>query len=717
MEWVEPNIGGVSHLLVPTRPTTQLPNRPLRVYPMRKDAQDDQVRAFPLSVISHRLGELFAIMPATRAPEGEWDAPQSHDREQARPYRYSTLLDESGVAVDFATGERAGVFRFRFPQRGAERLVLFATRQEGELRAEGERAVFGVERFEGMAAHVYGEFSVPVKWEDGPAGKKGQARALVRAAGAGEEIEFRYAVSYIDAAQARENLRELEGRSLEQVAEDARRVWNEALGKITVRGGTERDRRVFYTALYRCRERMVDITEGERYFSAYDKAVHVADRPFYVDNWIWDSYQTHEPLNLLLEPKRSADQIASYVRMYGQSGWMPSFAVLWGDYAAMNGNHAAAWIADAWAKGVRDFDLEKAYEGLRKNSLEATLLPWRNGPRTELDEFHDRNGYLPSLRIDEKETKPGVVRHQGRQAVAVTLENAYGDWCIAQIARRLGRKDDEELFLRRAGFYKNVFHVGKGFMWPRDESGAWIEPLDPRLGRGQSGGVDFCENNAYIYNWSVRHDWPGLFELMGGRARAEERLDEIFRTGPPNFRFRFFNQYPDATGLVGMFVMGNEPGFPIPYLYNLTGSPWKAQKRLRSLLDTWFTDTQLGMPGDEDGGGLSSWVVFTMLGIYPISPGTPIYMIGSPVFEQARLRLENGSTVEIVARGASRENKYVRAVTINGRPSTRLWFRHAEIARGGKIELEMGAEPNRALGAKAEDLPPLGMGLDPATLE
>ncbi|HJT72900.1 MAG TPA: glycoside hydrolase family 92 protein, partial [Chitinophaga sp.] len=460
-------------------------------------------------------------------------------------------------------------------------------------------------------------------------------------------------------------------------------------------------------------ERMVDINEHGQYYSAYDHQVHTAKEPFYVDNWLWDTYIALEPLQTLLNPGMEANKIRSYITMYEQSGWMPSFAVAHGDMPCMTGNHAAAWMADAWFKGVRNFDLPKAYEGLKKNSLEATLLPWRNGPATSLDSFYTAKGYMPALTLGEKETVEQVHDFERRQSVAVTLENSYDDWCIAQLAVAAGKAQDTSLFLERATNYRNVFRADKGFMWPKDADGNWIEPFDPKFSGGQGGRDYFTENNAYTYNWDVKHDLHGLFELMGGRKKAEEKLDQLFREDLGRSKYQLWYTFPDATGLVGQFVMGNEPSFHIPYLYNYLGAPWKTQKRIRMLLDTWYTDNLFGIPGDEDGGGMTAFVVFSMMGFSPVTPGIPVYNIGSPVFEQVTIRLSDGKVFTIDAPGSSAANKYIQSATLNGQPLQVPWFTHQALLKGGTLKLVMGETPNKQWGSGEQATPPSALSYKP----
>lgn len=701
VEHVDPTIGGVALMLVPTRPLVHLPNSMVRVYPVRNDQLDQKISSFPLSIVSHRHGELFSLMP------GESDGPQFWDQETTTPYYYSTFFPDRGIRTGFTATERGGYYRFTFP--AAKATLHFKNILPGAFKVEGPSAISGEERFQGMKAFIYGEFSQAVETSVTP----GDMMKLKVTAGT-NTLEFRYGLSFISVDQAKKNLtKEIPEWNFDAVKDAGKDRWNKMLGQIDIQGGTEAQKRVFYTSLYRSYERMVNITEDGQYYSAYDHKVHKNERPFYIDNWIWDTFRALQPLHMILNPEMQADQLQSYVRMYEQSGWMPSFSILWGDNPCMNGNHAAAWFADAWFKGVRGFDLPKAYEGLRKNSLEATLLPWRNGPKCALDDFYHKNGYFPSLAEGEKETEPLVHPFENRQAVAVTLGNAYDDWCIAQLAKALKKADDTKLFLDRAAFYKNVYNAEKGFVWPKDKDGNWIKDFDPEWSGGQGGRAYFAENNAYTYNWDVLHDFHGLIGLLGGPKAAEDKLDELFTKQISRSKFEFWAKFPDSTALVGQFVMANEPSFSTPYLYNHAGAPWKSQKILRTLLETFFPDNVHGIPGDEDGGGMTSWVVFTSMGFYPVTPGVPVYTLGSPVFDGVSIRLGNGKTFRLSASDNSRENKYIQSVKLNGKALDRLWFTHGELVNGGHLELEMGPAPNRTLGTN--NPPPSGLKLDPAS--
>jgi predicted alpha-1,2-mannosidase len=702
VEYVDPTIGNVSILLEPTRPTVYLPNSMVRMYPMRADAMDDRIKSFPLTINSHRMDELFSIMPGDGGPA-------AYDQEKTTPYYYSTRFDESLIQTEFTPTERCGYFRFSFPDGKA--LVTVSNRMTGTLETLGGDAISGEERFSNMKAFVYGEFSVPVTVKLENVGDRN--RVIVSRENA-KTLEFRYGISFISVEQAKRNLRrEIPAWGFENVKAAAKARWNQVLGQVAVEGGTEAQKKVFYTALYRCYERMINITEEGRYYSGFDHKVHEDGRPFYVDNWLWDTYRALEPLQTLLNPEMEADKIQSYVRMYKQAGIMPTFAIVTGLYACMNGNHSAPWFADAWFKGVRNFDLPVAYEGIRKRSLEGTLLPWRLGPKGPLDEFYATHGYMPALRPGEKETDPQVHPFEKRQPVPVTLENSFDDWSIAQLARILNKPEDEALFLQRATNYKNVFRADKALMWPKDAEGHWIEPMDPKFGGGMGGRDYYDENNGYTYTWDVPQDIDGLVQLMGGIAKATANLDQLFREPLDHSKYEFQAKFPDSTSMVGQFSMGNEPSLAIPYLYDRLGAPWKAQKRVRMLLESFFTDTLQGVPGDEDGGGMSAFVVFSMMGFYPVTPGIPTYDIGSPVFEKTTIHLHNGKDFIIIAHHASKENKYVQSIRLNGRPVERVWFRHADIANGGTLELTMSDTPNTLLGIAASSFPPASIKVHP----
>jgi len=358
-----------------------------------------------------------------------------------------------------------------------------------------------------------------------------------------------------------------------------------------------------------------------------------------------------------------------------------------------------------------------AYEGLRKRSLEQTMLPWRLGPKTVLDDFYSAHGYMPALRPGEKETVAEVHPFEKRQPVPVTLENSTDDWCIAQLADVLQKPEDRALFLKRAANYRNLYRADKSLMWPKDDQGNWIEPMDAKFGGGLGGREYYDENNGWTYTWDVAHDYDGLFTLMGGKAKAEANLDQLFREPLGRSRYEFQAKFPDSTSMIGEFSMANEPSLNIPYIYDRLGAPWKTQKRIRTILDAYFRDDLQGIPGDEDGGGLSAFVVFSMMGIYPVMAGVPVYDVASPVFTKVTIHLKNGKEFVVAAPASSRDNKYVQSVRWNGKALDRLWIEHKDVMSGGTLELTMGDAPNTSLGAQEKSLPPSSMSMDPSRFE
>jgi predicted alpha-1,2-mannosidase len=349
---------------------------------------------------------------------------------------------------------------------------------------------------------------------------------------------------------------------------------------------------------------------------------------------------------------------------------------------------------------------------LRKNAIEATMLPWRNGPMCSLDTFYLEKGYYPALNPGEKETVQLVHQFEKRQAVAVTLGNSYDDWCLAQLAKALNKTDDYEYFIKRAHNSYNLFNHETGFFAPRTADGNWVKDFDPKISGGMGNRDYYDENNGWTYLWDVQHDIAGLIDVLGGRGKFIGRLDQLFTEGLGMSKYAYLAQFPDATGQVGQFVMGNEPGLHVPYLYNYAGAPWKTQKRVRMLLDTWFTNSPFGIPGDEDGGGLSGFVVFSSMGIYPVTPGIPAFNITSPVFTNVSIKLHNNKTFRIIARGSNRQNKYIQSAMLNGEVWNKPWIRWDDIKDGGELVLDMGSRPDYEWGSAPEDVPPSGQGME-----
>lgn len=711
---IDPTIGNVSRFLVPTYPTFHQPNQMLRMVPQKKDYISDEVEAFPLQLAGHRNKGLFQMKVWTGPLSGNGREEKmyiDHDLEINHPWHYSTYLIEKDIRVSFTPGKKSAIYRIDFPEGKQKHLLIMGSdalkgrsENEGEFMLQDQiryttRGLNSVTRV--MDVFVYGRLTDP----------EGHPVSGTRLKGLGKQVSvdlpleappallIKYAVSYISHEQARYNFdKELAEMNFGELMAEAKQAWEERIGQIRVEGGTTAQKRTFYTSLYRNYERMVDINEHGRYYSGYDGRVHESDRPFYVDDWIWDTYLAAHPLRTILDPEMENDMLNAYVLMYEQSGWMPTFPQVHGNHMCMNAYHSSAIFIDAYRKGIREYDVEKAYEGVRKNLMEGTFIPWRQGtPRRPIDDFYHEKGYFPSLRPGEEETEPQMDGFEKRQPVAVTLGISYDFWALSELAGELEKNEEQAQFAAKATDYRNLWHPGHRLFMPRDDEGEWIE-IDPKSDGGPGYREYYDENNGWTYAWDVKHDIDGLTGLLGGKQAAEDRLDQLFRE-PLGMRKReFYVHGANSTGMVGQFSMGNEPSFHIPYLFNYFGAPWKTQQKTRFLLDVWFKDNIFGVPGDEDGGGMTAFVVLSAMGFYQVTPGIPVYTLTSPLFEKVSINLPNGKVFTVVAKGASRTNKYIHQARLNGEALTTPFITHEQIMSGATLELVLSELPDKEWG-------------------
>ena len=703
--YVNPYMGNISHLLVPTYPTVHLPFGMLRIYPNRPDFTSDQITGLPVAVTNHRGGAALSISPlsGTESPV-QAVVRYTYDKETVRPYRYSVYLDEEKVQVDFAPSYQSGLYSFSFEKDNTNRLII--NTRNGQLD-KNEKGVSGYQTIGNAGkANVYVFFETdqtPLSIEKlNPSTGRSETCILTFNA---KQINLRYGISFISSEQAEKNLRrEINGYNVDEIAKAGRDRWNEVLSKIEVKGADDNQKAVFYTSLYRTYERMIGISEDGSYYSAFDQQVHSDEgQPFYTDDWIWDTYRAVHPLRVLIEADKEVNMIQSYIRMAQQSpnGWLPTFPGVAGDSHAMNGNHGVAMVWDAYCKGLRGFDLAAAYAACKSSLTEKSLIPWRSVANTELDVFYHEKGYFPALKPGEKETIPEVHNFEKRQPIAVTLGTCYDFWCLSQIAKELGKNDDYRYFLKGSYNFRNVYNPETAFFHPKDVDGNFIQPFDYTFSGGQGAREYYDENNGWVYRWDIPHNPAELIRLMGSPEIFAGHLDQTFRQPLGKSKYDFYYQLPDHTGNVGQFSMANEPSLHIPYLYNYAGQPWKTQKRIRNLLKQWFRNDLMGVPGDEDGGGLSAFVVFSAMGFYPVTPGSPTYNIGSPVFNHIKIRLSNGKIFEIEAKNASDHNKYIQSAVLNGVEWNKPWFNHSDLINGGKLVLVMGDKANRNWGTQS----------------
>ena len=717
VDYVNPYIGNISHLLVPTFPTIQLPNSLMRIYPTRGDYTSERLEGLPVVVTNHRERSAFRIS-VTQGTELKPIISTSWDQERVTPYSYYVQIADNTIDVSLAVSHQSAIYDFEFSNPDQPATVILCS-DNGKMNAQGSHAEGYQQLSSSMRIFFSGEFSVkPIECgvlRDGDI-QSGQARAEGRQASVAfrfpagtRKVSLRYGISLIGETQASHNLaREQKGFNRLAVEKKGRKVWNETLGHIQVKGGSEDQKTVFYTSYYRTFERPVCLSEDGRYFSAFDGKIHNDDGvPFYTDDWIWDTYRAAHPLRALIFPAVEENIISSYLLMAEQMGtkWMPTFPEMTGDTRRMNSNHGVAMVADALYKGLQ-VDADRAFEYCRRGIEEKTLAPWCGNPAGWIDDFYKQHGYIPALNEGEKETDPNVHGFEKRQPVAVTLGTSYDEWCLSRIAQWRGDEENRQKYLRLSYNYRNVWNAETRFFHPKDKDGRFLPNFDYRFGGGLSAREAYDENNGWTYRWDVQHNLADLARMMGGREQMVANLDQTFAEGMGRGKREFYNQLPDQTGNIGQFTMANEPSLHIPYIYNYAGAPWKTQKRIRQCLGTWFRNDVMGVPGDEDGGGLTSFVVFSSMGFYPVTPGFPIYNIGSPLFTDVQVSLPGGKTFRIVAKDCSDTNKYIQSAKLNGKPLDKPWFTHDDIKKGGTLVLEMGSRPNKSWGSAVDCAPP-----------
>lgn len=723
VDYVNPYIGNISHILVPTFPTIHLPNSMLRVIPSRRDYTTDRLLGLPVVTTSHRGSSAFNLSPVSGnrqelAPVYKY----SYDQEKVTPYSWDVYLDEEKVGVSYGVASQSGIYYIDFADEDTKYLLI--NNKNGHIKIEGN-AITGFQEVSNEVnkntTNVYLYLETDQDIQKAGVLKNGQVSTEKEAKGRNKcialqydegikKIKVRYGISFISEQQAKANLyREINEFDKDILVEKGREIWNKALNKTKVEGGSENDKVVFYTSLYRTYERPVCISEDGKYYSAFDGQVHEDNgTPFYTDDWIWDTYRATHPLRCLTEKELELNIIHSFIRMAEQMDefWMPTFPEIMGDSRRMNSNHGVATVLDAYVKGLTDFDLQKAYKACKGAITEKTLAPWSGQKAGKLDEFYKKEGYFPALYEGEEETVPEVHHFESRQPVAVTLGTVYDEWCLSQIAKILGKEEDHEYFLSRSYNYRKLYNHETGFFHPKDSEGNFIQPFDYKFSGGMGARKYYGENNGWTYRWDVPHNVADLIHLMGGNDGFVSNLEATFNEDLGRSKYAFYAQLPDQTGNVGQFTMANEPSLHIPYLYNYAGQPWKTQKRIRKLLKEWFRNDLMGVPGDEDGGGMSAFVAFSQMGFYPVTPGSASYNIGSPVFSKSVIDLGNDKTFTITAKNVSDKNKYIQSATLNGKEWNKPWFEHSEIANGGHLVLVMGPKANLNWGVGNNSVPP-----------
>ncbi|WP_018337223.1 GH92 family glycosyl hydrolase [Butyricimonas synergistica] len=653
----------------------------------------------------------FSLMPVVGKPEFDQDRRASwfsHKGEVAKPYYYKVYLAEHDVVTEFTTTERAAFFRFTFPENEHSYIVVDAFDRGSFVRIEGDNKIVGYTTRnsggvpENFKNYFVIEFDKPFVYKhtfaDGELSDdlSQQARHVGSVIGfrtkKGEKVHARVASSFISPEQAELNLKELGNDDFDTLVGRGKAAWNEVLGAIQVEGGSLDQYRVFYSCLYRSvlfprKFYEIDAAGNILHYSPYNG--EVLPGYLYTDTGFWDTFRCLFPLLNLVYPSRNKEMQEGLINTYKESGFFPEWASP-GHRGCMVGNNSASVLADAYLKGVQVADVETLYEGLIHGTEH--VHPKASSTGRLGHEYYNTLGYVPyNVGINE--------------SAARTLEYAYDDWCIFQLAKKLGRPTGEiERFARRAMNYKHLFDPETKLMRGKNRDGTFMEPFSPL-----KWGDAFTEGNSWHYTWSVFHDPHGLIGLMGGKETFVQMLDSVFAV-PPLFDESYYggviHEIREMTVMnMGNYAHGNQPIQHMIYLYNYAGQPWKAQYWLREVMNRMYTPGPDGYCGDEDNGQTSAWYVFSALGFYPVCPGTDQYVLGTPLFPKATIHFENGKKLEILAPGTDDAHRYIDRMKLNKRIYTKNYITHKDLQDGGRIKFQMSERPNRSRGTADTDAP------------
>ena len=631
----------------------------------------------------------YRTIPGTKArPETGYRSVFSHADETASAGSYSVLLKSWNIRAELTATTRCGFHRYTFPASTKSNVIFDLEHGISDRSIETWVEVVGADSIQGMrrsrgwapdhAVYFFAEFSKPFAEfatvvnnrlvVGRPSAKGRNVKAIVRfRTDSQEAVLVKVGLSAVSVENARENLNaEIADWSFDGVRERARAAWNNELGKVSIVGGTDAAKRTFYTALYHALLVPSTFTDANGEYRGMDRKVHqAADFTYYTIFSLWDTFRAAHPLYSIIAPDRNNDFVKSLLAKYDEAGRLPTWELHSNETWCMTGYHSVPVIADAILKGYGSFDVHKAYTAMKKSAEEDIrgLRQYRS------------YGYIPYDQVNN--------------SVSITLEYAYDDWCIAQVAKKLGYAGDADTYTKRALFYRNVFDPQTGFMRGKSSNGKWRPGFDPKsvsiLGKG-----DFTEGNSWQYSFFAPQDVDGLIALYGGDEKFCEKLDALF--SQPSVNTNPFS--PDVTGLIGQYAQGNEPSHQVAYLYAYAGEAYKTQERVRQIMSTLYSDQRDGLCGNEDCGQMSAWYVLSALGFYPANPVDGTYVIGSPLFDRAAIALPNGKTFVIEADGVSEADAYIQSATMNGTPYNASFITHHDLMEGGTLVFAMGAHPS-----------------------
>lgn len=655
----------------------------------------------------------FAIMPMVNAPEFNEDKRASwfsHKGETAKPYYYKVYLADYDIVTELVPTERAAMFRFTFPEnehsyvvvdaydkgsyvkidKANNRIIGYTTRNSGGVPANFKN--YFVVEFDKPFTYC-ATVADSVVTENKVEQQANHAGAIIGfATKKGEEVHARVASSFISHEQALLNLKELGSDNFDVLVQKGQDAWNEMLGRFEVEGGNLDQYRMFYSCLYRSLlfpRKFYEINANGQvvHYSPYNG--EVVPGYMYTDTGFWDTFRCLFPLLNLAYPSVNKEIQEGLINTYKESGFFPEWASP-GHRGCMIGNNSASVLVDAYMKGVKVDDIETLYKGLIHGT--ENVHPEVSSTGRQGYEYYNKLGYVPyDVKINEN--------------AARTLEYAYDDWCIYQLAKDLKRpKKEINLFAKRAMNYKNLFDPESKLMRGKNADGTFQSPFSPL-----KWGDAFTEGNSWHYSWSVFHDPQGLIDLMGGDEMFVTMMDSVFSV-PPIFDDSYYgfpiHEIREMTVMnMGNYAHGNQPIQHMIYLYNYAKQPWKAQYWLRQVMNRMYTPTPDAYCGDEDNGQTSAWYVFSALGFYPVCPGTDQYVLGAPLFKKATIHLENGKNVVINAPENSQSNIYIQDMKVNGQEYTKNYYTFPMFTNGATIDIRMGDTPNKSRGVQAEDLP------------
>ena len=655
----------------------------------------------------------FAIMPVVGAPEFDQDKRASwfsHKSEVVKPYYYKAYLADHDVITELTPTDRAALFRFTFPENDHSYIVVDALDNGSYIKViPEENKIIGYSTKnsggvpENFKNYFIIEFDKPFTYEATFAdntlkeGSKEQTSSHVGAVigfktKKGEIVQAKVASSFISFDQASVNMKELGNDNFDTLVSKGKQAWNDVLGKIEVEGGTLDQYRTFYSCMYRSllfprKFYEIDAAGNVVHYSPYNG--EVLPGYMFTDTGFWDTFRALFPFLNLMYPSMNKEMQEGLINTYKESGFFPEWASP-GHRGCMVGNNSASILVDAYMKGVKVDDLETMYKGLIHGT--ENVHPTVSSTGRLGHEYYNKLGYVPyDVKINEN--------------AARTLEYAYNDWCIYQIAKELGRpKKELDLYAKRAMNYKNLYDKESKLMRGKNADGTFQSPFSPL-----KWGDAFTEGNSWHYTWSVFHDPQGLIDLMGGKDSFVMMLDSVFAV-PPLFDDSYYGQVIHEIREMqimnmGNYAHGNQPIQHMIYLYNYAGQPWKAQYWVRDVMNKMYTPTPDGYCGDEDNGQTSAWYVFSALGFYPVAPGTTQYVLGAPLFKKATLHFENGKNLVINAPENSDKNIYIESMSFNGVNYTKNYLDHNELLKGGVLDIKMGDKPNLNRGVNPEDFP------------